>query len=84
MAVSGLGIPEADLPRLFDRFFRAGNVTGIAGTGIGLNLCRTMIQLHGGALDVQSKEGEGSRFTLSLPVSVAVTGGPSPARAVAS
>lgn len=80
----GLGIPEADLPRLFDRFFRASNVTGIAGTGIGLNLCRSMVQLHGGTLDVVSKEGEGSLFTLRLPVSAASTAGVAHSQAAAS
>ncbi len=66
----GLGIPEDDLPRLFDRFYRATNVTGIAGTGIGLNLCRSLLELHGGTIDVQSKEGEGSLFTVRIPVRV--------------
>ena len=64
----GLGIPEDDLPRLFSRFFRASNVTGIAGTGIGLNLCRALVEVQDGTIDVQSIEGEGSLFTVRLPV----------------
>lgn len=64
----GLGIPEDDLPRLFDRFYRASNVTGIAGTGIGLNLCRSLLELHGGTIDVQSVQGEGSLFTARIPL----------------
>lgn len=67
----GLGIPEDDLPRLFSRFFRASNVTGIAGTGIGLSLCRALLEAQGGTIDVQSTEGEGSLFTVRLPVRAA-------------
>lgn len=63
----GLGIPEDDLPRLFDRFYRATNVTGIAGTGIGLNLSHTLVELHGGTIQVQSVQDEGSIFTVRLP-----------------
>lgn len=64
----GLGIPAQDQPRLFDRFFRATNVTGIAGTGIGLNLVKRLVELHGGTLTFYSAEGEGSTFTVRLPV----------------
>jgi two-component system, OmpR family, sensor kinase len=63
----GLGIPEADREKLFERYYRGSNVSGIVGTGIGLYLVKTVIDLHGGTIAVESKEGEGSRFLVRLP-----------------
>lgn len=65
----GLGIDEADLPHMFSRFFRAGTSAGIPGTGIGLNLVRTLIELHDGLIKVESRKDEGSTFTVRLPIS---------------
>jgi signal transduction histidine kinase len=66
----GLGIPEDDLPRIFERFQRGTNVTGrIAGTGIGLAGAKQIVEQHGGGISVWSREGEGSTFTVRLPVS---------------
>jgi len=65
----GVGIPAADLPRIFDRFARAGNVRGhIAGTGIGLAYVSEIAKRHGGSVTADSKEGHGSTFTLRLPL----------------
>lgn len=64
----GVGIPARELPKLFERFFRASTSTGIAGTGIGLNLVSQIVELHGGRIDVESTEGEGSTFIVQLPV----------------
>ena len=65
----GLGIPAADLPYVFDRFRRGGNVQPqIAGSGIGLTGAKQIVAQHGGAITVQSAEGEGSTFTLRLPL----------------
>jgi signal transduction histidine kinase len=64
----GLGIDEGDLPGMFERFFRAKTSTGIAGTGIGLNLVKSFVEMHGGTVNVESKKGEGSTFTVRLPV----------------
>jgi signal transduction histidine kinase/HAMP domain-containing protein len=66
---TGIGIPEADLARLAERFFRAGNATAAAipGTGLGLAIVRTIIEGHGGRLDVASVEGEGTTMTVTLP-----------------
>lgn len=64
----GLGIADADMPKLFSRFFRAQNSTGIVGTGIGLNLVRELVNMHGGNVQVESRSGAGSTFTVYLPV----------------
>jgi PAS domain S-box-containing protein/excisionase family DNA binding protein len=65
----GMGIPEADLPRIFERFHRAGNVAGeITGSGIGLSSAREVIVQHGGYIAVATREGEGSTFTVRLPL----------------
>lgn len=64
----GIGIPAADLPRLFTRFYRASNTTGIAGTGIGLEAARRMVEQHGGTIEVESSEGTGTTVTVRLPL----------------
>jgi two-component system, OmpR family, sensor kinase len=71
----GLGVPAADLGRLFERYYRGSNVTGIVGSGIGLYLVKTVIDLHQGAVSVESREGEGSRFVVRLPVNQPVHAG---------
>jgi PAS domain S-box-containing protein len=65
----GIGIPAGELPRLFQRFYRAANVDErkISGLGVGLYLVRELVALHGGAVEVVSEEGRGSTFTVSLP-----------------
>jgi two-component system OmpR family sensor kinase len=63
----GAGIPEQDIERLFERYFRGSNVSEIIGTGVGLYLVKTVVDLHGGNIAVESQEGKGSRFTVRLP-----------------
>jgi len=63
----GIGIPAGDLDRVFERYHRGSNVSGIVGTGVGLYLVKMAVDLHRGTVEVQSKEGEGSRFTVRLP-----------------
>jgi signal transduction histidine kinase len=65
---SGVGIPAADLPRIFERFQRAGNVGRISGSGIGLSVSRHIVERHGGSISVDSAEGHGSIFTIRLPL----------------
>ncbi len=66
---SGIGIPESDIPHIFEQFHRASNVTGqISGTGIGLASAHSIIEQHGGTLTVESEEGSGSIFTVRLPL----------------
>ncbi|WP_439924943.1 sensor histidine kinase [Nitrobacter sp. JJSN] len=64
----GIGIPASDLDHVFERYHRGSNVSGIVGTGVGLYLVKMVADLHNGEVGVQSKEGEGSRFTISLPI----------------
>ena len=71
VADRGIGIPANDLERLFERYHRGGNVSGIVGTGVGLYLVKMVADLHRGCVEVTSAEGAGSRFTVHLPVTPA-------------
>ncbi len=65
----GVGIPAADVPHVFERYWRGSNVTGrIAGSGLGLSGARGIIEQHGGSISVESAEGVGTTFTLRLPL----------------
>jgi signal transduction histidine kinase len=66
---TGIGIPAADQQRLFTRFFRATNATeqAVQGTGLGLSIVYAIVDQHGGVITVDSREGEGSTFTVLLP-----------------
>ena len=63
----GIGIPAEDLPHLFEPFHRAANVGAIHGTGLGLAIAKEAIELHGGAIAVESRVGVGTAFIVSLP-----------------
>src|SRR5262245_25536900 len=65
----GIGIPEADLAKLFQAFHRATNVGDTPGTGLGLVIVKRCVELHGGTIEVESKAGEGTAFIVKLPVS---------------
>jgi signal transduction histidine kinase len=67
----GIGIPERDRARLFERYFRGTNVSGIAGSGVGLHLVAMVLEQHGGTIEVESREGAGSSFRVRLPVRAA-------------
>ncbi|MGD0491538.1 MAG: ATP-binding protein [Steroidobacteraceae bacterium] len=64
----GIGIPARDRERLFERYFRGSNATGVAGTGVGLHLVSMVVALHEGEVFVESLEGVGSRFVVRLPI----------------
>jgi signal transduction histidine kinase len=66
----GIGIPEADLPCVFDRFYRAASASHEAsGTGIGLSGVRQIVEQHGGSVEIESREGSGTTVTVTLPLS---------------
>jgi signal transduction histidine kinase len=68
----GIGIPAKDLDQLFERYYRGSNVSGIVGTGVGLYLVKMVVEVHAGEIAVDSKEGEGSTFTVRLPLKPAI------------
>jgi heavy metal sensor kinase len=70
VADTGVGIPVADLPRLFDRFYRVDHARGRAqgGTGLGLAITASIVKAHGGTIVVESAPGQGATFTVRLPV----------------
>jgi two-component system phosphate regulon sensor histidine kinase PhoR len=66
---TGPGIPEAALPRIFERFYRvdAARSREIPGTGLGLSIVRHIVELHGGSVEARNRPGGGSAFTVRLP-----------------
>jgi signal transduction histidine kinase len=66
---NGLGIPVKDMPRIFDRFYQVEShlTRRHGGMGLGLSVAKVMIEMHGGRIWAESKEGEGSTFTFLLP-----------------
>jgi signal transduction histidine kinase/ActR/RegA family two-component response regulator len=70
VADTGVGIPEAEIPKLFERFHRVAGVSGRSheGSGIGLALINELVRLHGGTVRAESELGKGSRFTVSIPL----------------
>ncbi len=63
----GIGIPQADLPRLFEAFHRASNTGEVRGTGVGLAIVQRAVQSHGGSIEVHTEQGVGSTFSVRLP-----------------
>jgi two-component system phosphate regulon sensor histidine kinase PhoR len=67
---TGIGITENDLPRIFERFFKADRARSGGGTGLGLAISRRLVEAHGGKLWVESIEGSGSTFYFSIPLAL--------------
>ena len=66
---NGNGIPAGDLPKVFERFYRARNAEiATPGVGLGLSLCKSIIQAHGGEITIKSKLGSGTGVTVKLPL----------------
>jgi signal transduction histidine kinase len=64
---NGIGIPEKDLSKLFERFYRGSNIENKKGSGLGLNIAKILVELHNGFISVDSKIGEGSTFSVFIP-----------------
>jgi len=70
VADQGPGIPPDDLPRIFERFYRADKSRSSeqSGTGLGLSIVKHIAQLHGGSVEVKSELGKGTTISVSLPI----------------
>lgn len=69
---TGIGIPEDELPYIFDDFYRVkrDETRGISGTGLGLPIAKRIVELHHGTITIRSKPGEGTTFTVTLPLRI--------------
>ncbi len=76
VADRGRGIPQKDQAKLFQPFFRAGNIGNVTGTGLGLTIVQRCAAFHGGTVELESREGAGTKFTVKFPRKFPV---PSPA-----
>ncbi|MEE4195954.1 MAG: ATP-binding protein [Anaerolineae bacterium] len=65
---TGIGIPEEDARQIFERFFKVDRARSTKGMGLGLSIAKSVVEEHGGRIWVESKEGEGSTFSFSLPI----------------
>ena len=74
MIDTGMGIPLVDLPYIFDKFYRASNITAIQnGTGLGLSIVKSIVENHQGRIWVDSVINQGTKFTIILPLAEART-----------
>jgi signal transduction histidine kinase len=78
----GIGITGADLERLYESFHRGSNVGHIPGTGLGLAVVKRSVDAHGGTLEVRTEEGEGTTFTVRIPLETDPSSSPAPPASV--
>jgi signal transduction histidine kinase len=74
VADTGIGIPQEELPNIFDEFYRASNARSLDrdGTGLGLSIAKHIVERHGGQIEVESKSGQGTTFRFRLPIAASV------------
>jgi two-component system phosphate regulon sensor histidine kinase PhoR len=65
---TGVGIPQDELERVFERFYKADRARSGGGTGLGLSITRHIVDAHGGRIWVESTEGRGSTFYFTIPL----------------
>jgi two-component system, OmpR family, sensor histidine kinase ArlS len=65
---SGIGIPESDLPNIFQPFYRGGNTQAIKGHGIGLSMVHAIVSVHSGKIEIASAEDAGTMIVVTLPI----------------
>jgi signal transduction histidine kinase len=80
---TGCGVPPTEQPRLFERFFRSSATRDVPGTGLGLTIVRAIVESHGGSVVCKSVPGEGTMFTVTLPLREPARSGAQPAVAAA-
>jgi two-component system OmpR family sensor kinase len=68
VADTGPGIPEADVPHVWDELYRGVDARGIQGSGLGLALVRAIVERHNGRVNLRSRSGEGTVFSVRLPI----------------
>ncbi|MBI5588382.1 MAG: HAMP domain-containing protein [Deltaproteobacteria bacterium] len=74
---TGIGIPEGETEKIFDRFYRVDASRGVTvGSGLGLSIVRTIVEAHGGRVEVKSEVGKGTTFTVYIPVNPEFKNGP--------
>jgi PAS domain S-box-containing protein len=80
VADQGIGIPAGDLPHVFDRLFRAHQrrLQGKDGVGLGLSICRALVEAHGGRIWIESEEGKGTKCFFTLPIQTSKSAGNAP------
>jgi signal transduction histidine kinase len=67
---NGIGILSHEVDKIFDPFFRGSNFGEVGGMGVGLSLVKHAVAVHGGAISVDSKDGKGTTFTVTLPIKI--------------
>jgi two-component system sensor histidine kinase KdpD len=68
VADRGPGVPEHDLKRVFDKFYRIPIPEGAGGTGLGLSICKGIVEAHGGRINAENRTGGGLRIVIVLPI----------------
>jgi signal transduction histidine kinase len=67
---NGIGIAPKELPLVFNKYYRSPRASGFKGTGLGLTISRSIVEAHGGTIEVESTEGEGSEFSVKIPLKI--------------